>query len=138
MGGMVMGPFYSLYAICLFLKYLIIICLSMFPLLGHRPSLCITHKEHVCLYWSWVFLRTYMYVFTKKILSYLESITQALLSAYLALDSPECKCLDYSFIDLAHHQPINVPTAGAQAFLMDYPQGERAITHHAGPVIGGC
>jgi hypothetical protein len=30
-----------------------------------------------------------------------------------------------------HHQPINVPTAGAQAFLMDYPQGERAITHHA-------
>jgi hypothetical protein len=37
-----------------------------------------------------------------------------------------------------HHQPINVPTSGAQAFLMDYPQGERAITHHAGPVrIGG-
>jgi hypothetical protein len=33
-----------------------------------------------------------------------------------------------------HHQPINVPTAGAQAFLMDYPQGERAITHHAGLV----
>jgi hypothetical protein len=30
-----------------------------------------------------------------------------------------------------HHQPINVPTAGAQAFLMDYPQGERAraISH---------
>jgi hypothetical protein len=27
----------------------------------------------------------------------------------------------------------------AQAFLMDYPQGERAITHHTGPVrIGGC
>jgi hypothetical protein len=25
---------------------------------------------------------------------------------------------------LDHHQPINVPTAGAQAFLMDYPQGE--------------
>jgi hypothetical protein len=23
-----------------------------------------------------------------------------------------------------HHQPINVPTAGAQAFLMDNPQGE--------------
>jgi hypothetical protein len=39
----------------------------------------------------------------------------------------------------SHHQPFNVPTAGAQAFLMDYPQGERAITHHAGPVrIGGC
>jgi hypothetical protein len=37
-----------------------------------------------------------------------------------------------------HHQPINVPTAGAQAFLMDYSLGERAITHHAGPVrIGG-
>jgi hypothetical protein len=40
--------------------------------------------------------------------------------------------------DKPHHQPINV-TAGAQAFLMDYPQGERAITHHVGPVrIGGC
>jgi hypothetical protein len=24
-----------------------------------------------------------------------------------------------------HHLPINVPTAGAQAFLMDYPQGGR-------------
>jgi hypothetical protein len=37
-----------------------------------------------------------------------------------------------------HHQPINVPTTGAQTFLMDYPQGERAITHHAGPVRIGC
>jgi hypothetical protein len=37
-----------------------------------------------------------------------------------------------------HHQPINVPTTGAKAFLMNYPQGEWAITHHAGPVrIGG-
>jgi hypothetical protein len=37
-----------------------------------------------------------------------------------------------------HHQPINAPTAEAQAFLTDYPQGERAITHHAVPVrIGG-
>jgi hypothetical protein len=42
-------------------------------------------------------------------------------------------------VRLHHHQPINVPTAGAQAFLMDYPQGERAINHHAGPErIGGC
>jgi hypothetical protein len=30
-----------------------------------------------------------------------------------------------------HHHPINFPTAGAQAFRMDYPQGERAIAHHA-------
>jgi hypothetical protein len=38
-----------------------------------------------------------------------------------------------------HNQHINVPTAGAQDFLLDYPQGEWAITHHAGPVrIGGC
>jgi hypothetical protein len=36
-----------------------------------------------------------------------------------------------------HHQPINVPTAGAQAFPMDYTR-ERGITHHAGPVwVGG-
>jgi hypothetical protein len=27
-----------------------------------------------------------------------------------------------------HHRPINVPTAGAQAFLMNYTQGERVIT----------
>jgi hypothetical protein len=32
------------------------------------------------------------------------------------------------------HQPINAPTAGAQAYLMDYPQEARAITLHAGPV----
>jgi hypothetical protein len=32
-----------------------------------------------------------------------------------------------------HHQPINVSTAGVQAFYMDV-QGERAITHHEGPV----
>jgi hypothetical protein len=39
----------------------------------------------------------------------------------------------------SHHQPINVPTAGAQAFLIDHLQGERVITLHAGPVrIGGC
>jgi hypothetical protein len=38
-----------------------------------------------------------------------------------------------------HHQPINAPTAGAQAFLMDYTLGERAITHPAGPVqVGVC
>jgi hypothetical protein len=37
-----------------------------------------------------------------------------------------------------HHKLINVPTAGAQAFLMDYLQGERVIAHHADPVrIGG-
>jgi hypothetical protein len=42
------------------------------------------------------------------------------------------------FFHQPHNQPINVPTARTQAFLMDYPQGERAITHQAGPVrIGG-
>jgi hypothetical protein len=31
-----------------------------------------------------------------------------------------------------HYQPVNVPAAGAQAFLIDY-------THHVSPVrIGGC
>jgi hypothetical protein len=33
-----------------------------------------------------------------------------------------------------HHQPFNVPPAGEQAFFIDYLQGERAITYHAGPV----
>jgi hypothetical protein len=32
-----------------------------------------------------------------------------------------------------HHQPINHPTAGAQAFLMNYTYRERTITHHTGP-----
>jgi hypothetical protein len=27
-------------------------------------------------------------------------------------------------LDHHHHQPIDVPTVGAQAFLMEYPQGE--------------
>jgi hypothetical protein len=37
-----------------------------------------------------------------------------------------------------HHQLINVPTAGSQAFLMDYTLGEQAKTHHVGPVrVGG-
>jgi hypothetical protein len=33
-----------------------------------------------------------------------------------------------------YHQSINVPTAGALTFFMDYTQGELAISHHAGPV----
>jgi hypothetical protein len=33
-----------------------------------------------------------------------------------------------------YHQPINVPTAGEQAFLMDCIKKERTITHHLGPV----
>jgi hypothetical protein len=40
--------------------------------------------------------------------------------------------------NLSHYfgrfQLINVPTAGAQVFLMDYPPEELAVTHHAGPV----
>jgi hypothetical protein len=37
-----------------------------------------------------------------------------------------------------HHQRINEPTAGAQAFLMDYTQGERAITHHTVNAAGNA
>jgi hypothetical protein len=40
----------------------------------------------------------------------------------------------YEEFEEGHHQPSNVPTAGAQAFLVDYPQGERAITHQCGLV----
>jgi hypothetical protein len=29
-----------------------------------------------------------------------------------------------------HHQLINLPTAGAQVFLMNYPQGERGTGHN--------
>jgi hypothetical protein len=32
-----------------------------------------------------------------------------------------------------HHQPINVPSAGAQALLMDHTEGEGAMTRHASP-----
>jgi hypothetical protein len=39
---------------------------------------------------------------------------------------------------IQHHQPINVPIAGAQTFLMNYPQGEQVIIHHTGAKrIGG-
>jgi hypothetical protein len=41
--------------------------------------------------------------------------------------------LRYRYIHL-HHQPINVPTAGEQAYLMDYTQGEGAKIYHADPV----
>jgi hypothetical protein len=43
-------------------------------------------------------------------------------------------CQSLHFIHHHHHQPINAPTAGAQAFLMDYLQGERVITQLAGQV----
>jgi hypothetical protein len=36
-----------------------------------------------------------------------------------------------SLRDSHHYQPINVPTAGTQAFLMDYTLTERDMTHHA-------
>jgi hypothetical protein len=32
------------------------------------------------------------------------------------------------------YQPINAPTAGAQAFLKDYKQEKRVTTNHVGPV----
>jgi hypothetical protein len=38
-----------------------------------------------------------------------------------------------------HHQPINVPTAGAQPSLWITHKENGPITHHAGPVrVGGC
>jgi hypothetical protein len=44
----------------------------------------------------------------------------------------------YCIIIIINLINIPIPTAGAQAFLIDYPQGERAIAHHAGPMrIGG-
>jgi hypothetical protein len=61
---------------------------------GSIPAKC---KQHVCLYWVWVFLSMYLqkneykYVFIR----YLDSITQAFISAYFGPDSRECKCLEY-------------------------------------------
>jgi hypothetical protein len=48
--------------------------------------------------------------------------------------SPQPSIEDYHHHhhDHYHHQPINVPTAAAQTFPMDYLLGER--THSAGPV----
>ncbi|RVE45658.1 hypothetical protein evm_009707 [Chilo suppressalis] len=45
-----------------------------------------------------------------------------------------------AFSEDHHHQPINVATAGAQAFTVDgIENGDWAMTHHADPVrIGGC
>jgi hypothetical protein len=45
----------------------------------------------------------------------------------------------FTFLHHHHHQTIKVPTVGAPAFLMDYLQEERVITHPASPVrIGAC
>jgi hypothetical protein len=41
-----------------------------------------------------------------------------------------------SIHNVCHHQPINVPTDEAQAFLMDYTRGT-GQTHQEGPVRGG-
>jgi hypothetical protein len=41
-----------------------------------------------------------------------------------------------SHVASLHHQPIDVPTAGAQAFLKDYTQGDGPKTHDAGPLPG--
>jgi hypothetical protein len=43
-----------------------------------------------------------------------------------------CKIIYLTFYHYYYHQPINAPTAGAQAFLMDAIK--QAIIHHAGPV----
>jgi hypothetical protein len=50
-----------------------------------------------------------------------------------------CACY-YSAINICHHhhQPINVPTAGAQAFLLDYAEGERAINPPRGPTANAA
>jgi hypothetical protein len=48
----------------------------------------------------------------------------------LVLSNDRCDCISRKSV--VHHQPINVLTAGEQAFLMDYQQGECAITHHTG------
>jgi hypothetical protein len=51
----------------------------------------------------------------------LYKVTKGLTALTTEMDcSPLCGC--------------DLPTAVAQAFLIDYPEGERAITHHAGPV----
>jgi hypothetical protein len=56
----------------------------------------------------------------------------------LSIDCHKTKLQSISWFQY-RHQPINVLTAEAQAFLMDYTQGERTITHHARPVrIGWC
>jgi hypothetical protein len=46
----------------------------------------------------------------------------------------EDKCQSVCVILCIAHQPINAPTAGAQAFLMDYTLGERSIPR--GPSAG--
>jgi hypothetical protein len=63
-----------------------------------------------------------------------------MLTLVIIIPSFYCRYATYlTVIYHHHHQPINVPTAGAQAFLMDYTQGERAIAHHKDPVrIGRC
>jgi hypothetical protein len=68
-----------------------------------RLKVQIQYGNNVCLVGTNISLRiTDIYVFLRIFIRYLESITQVLRVIH-------------------HYQPINVPTAGAQAFLMDYP-----------------
>jgi hypothetical protein len=69
------------------------------------------------------------YVYPPISIKIVKTHTRRQLGALLDNRAPSC---------IHHHQPINVPTVGAQAFLMDYTQGERVITHHAGQCrLGG-
>jgi hypothetical protein len=40
-----------------------------------------------------------------------------------------CPYFKLTLNPIHHHQPINAPTAGAQTFLLDYPQGEQDEEH---------
>jgi hypothetical protein len=89
---------------------------------------------YVCIYQYNLYMQE-----TCMLIRYLVSTTQVLKDIEFERDD-WCECGNVLLLLTSyHHQPINVPSAGAQAFLNGYTEGERTIIHHAGLVwIGGC
>jgi hypothetical protein len=66
--------------------------------LPHSAHICV--NEHICLYWAWVF-QCIICMFLQKKEVYIYPLSRihntSLISAYIGLDSRECKCLEFFF-----------------------------------------
>jgi hypothetical protein len=65
-------------------------------------------------------------------------ITHEKVATYVLRNLQKMSCVVMQKVHHNHHQLIIVLTGGAQAFLMDYLQGQRAITHDSPVRFGGC
>jgi hypothetical protein len=66
------------------------------------------------------YLRLLNYIFLSTLYENPVHATAWRVMAIYVFIHKEGACLSSENINYHHHQPINVPTAGTQAFLMDY------------------